>query len=1578
MAQKVGSGPPQTINAAIQSATTALSDSSNIVNAIALEISGVDSASDPIVMTLSPTAAPSKASSLSNAPSASPSASPSTSPSVFPSGSPSASPSTFPSASPSSLPSASPSDSTSRPSSSPSASPSISPSTPAPTESPTETPADVEAAAATATAAEAVVATAVTTNVVGAVASTAVSSVAGASVATATATSGAAGAMSAASAAAGPAMASLLGGLQTFAIVAKVAKTVEFAAIQRQCQQENEREGTVSPTTSPSMGATASPSAAEASSSSNTHIFVIVFLVAVSIAALVWTKNTDRLKRERENDHGKVIADEGLRKSVAAAIILFLAFAVTIALATAPSDEPEDTEGALRGVETLSDGLSTFNLKMSVGGWMEANKTSDTLAEQETSVEKHLGIATCANHKARRRLRALASNDGRDTEGVVGANPVSYVIGVLDKRMTEFKRNMFWVTVIVAFACLIHIPGVKFARMYLQEQERTNRRRRRRGQPYLGPKKGGARGRTGRRQSVVHRQHAKHEHHHGFAYNALNAVIGGGGAGRSAKDEDTPSLLEKWCNTHPRFLHLGLMLAFQGMCEMTSFVVFDPTGTGTTRAMGALLFLLGPFAFLAYVVRTIQVKVVSQRRAIVICDRKKTNGCPQWCDMPPVASREYSHAKCGYFYNGFIDAYGALFEDFCANGTRVYGMAVLLLTRMVMAVLVGATVAPDEAGSRRQILLLMATLFLLIIYLGTQRPFLVPLANLFELLVALCQAVCVGFNLWLIVEPDADGYHTTLGISMTGAGAAKGMHYLMVAALLFMVLRMVVAALPRWCMFPTKIKRAVPIVKHAVTVAVEVHQEKKKRRKKKKRERTKEEKRERRREKRRERQRRKEKLVGWHDRHSDTTRVDEDGDGELTNENAELKKIREEDDRSDGEPDSEEDEAQNIMEEVAKEVDKRESKRRGEKPNDDNKDKPEDTAAKDEKLVKPPSEEEEEEAPQRPTTTRPSSSGSKKRHKSKKHKKSKRHGSKRRSQKRSRRSNKRRSAKGPRKSKRGDAAGRTQKQLLAMHDGAQPAWVMPLVVTLPDINFSDAVLRSTAGERAALGDQIRAGVWTYLKHRGIDTRSLCAFFTKFAPGHASAVGVSLDLVEYKGGSDVVGVLALCEEAFARYVCEPHVFEKALRNVSWKGVVEEHCALTSVEKLKFVKQYEAAVATGTKTSRRRASARATEMEPRSRGKARRGSVSSLQMTTSRSGNRFEDGVGKPRPTLKSRLTTRRRSITGGSVGGFGAVVTNSRLAHSIAQHGSQHGSDESKKRLELKKKSAKSAILATARLKESARLHEQAERIKKNQKSVRLAHHRASEKHARATSMFAPKKSAAHERNVARSALSHWARKAGEAGLQGSGMHAPGSGHNRHSRKPTLGGGRSGGGSRPRKTKRGRGSRGTVRISTKDAAAIRASLSRKKELFDDAADLDNDGILIDADGDGVYGDEVRNLPPSPPPPSARSRLQAHKGLRRFRGGAQRIVNRQRFIGLTHHHVQRTAAIDTRGTAAHKKLREDRAATERQVQHQGKKNKSTRARQSEIRKKMRQISNAALKREQRRPFGVRGKSFEKIKI
>ena len=97
---------------------------------------------------------------------------------------------------------------------------------------------------------------------------------------------------------------------------------------------------------------------------------------------------------------------------------------------------------------------------------------------------------------------------------------------------------------------------------------------------------------------------------------------------------------------------------------------------------------------------------------------------------------------CG-FAAGFVDSYGALVEDFKASKGRVYALVALLLHRLVVGVVAGAAVAPDEDASRRQITALCAAFAAHLVLLAAWRPFIVPCATLCEALLVAMQLACV-------------------------------------------------------------------------------------------------------------------------------------------------------------------------------------------------------------------------------------------------------------------------------------------------------------------------------------------------------------------------------------------------------------------------------------------------------------------------------------------------------------------------------------------------------------------------------------------------------------------------------------------------------------------------------------------------------------------------------------------------------------------------------------------------------------------------------------------------------------------
>ena len=151
----------------------------------------------------------------------------------------------------------------------------------------------------------------------------------------------------------------------------------------------------------------------------------------------------------------------------------------------------------------------------------------------------------------------------------------------------------------------------------------------------------------------------------------------------------------------------------------------------------------------------------------------------RWIDTPPHFDRS------GRTWTGFVDAYGALFEDF---RTKSIGTAVpiFLLQRLLVGVVAGTTIPleaqPDPAAATRQILLLASIFFAFFLWLAIERPFLVPAANFFEATVALCSMAVSLLNLWLV----ADDGESVLGIKMAKEDASTHMTRLMFVALVGM------------------------------------------------------------------------------------------------------------------------------------------------------------------------------------------------------------------------------------------------------------------------------------------------------------------------------------------------------------------------------------------------------------------------------------------------------------------------------------------------------------------------------------------------------------------------------------------------------------------------------------------------------------------------------------------------------------------------------------------------------------------------------------------------------------------------
>jgi len=150
-----------------------------------------------------------------------------------------------------------------------------------------------------------------------------------------------------------------------------------------------------------------------------------------------------------------------------------------------------------------------------------------------------------------------------------------------------------------------------------------------------------------------------------------------------------------------------------------------------------------------YFIRT---KITHHGRAVIVRDR---NNFLQWQDMPPKRlkhlharlHRLVSHQnsfrhdldhegedkrksrKEKNYYSGFVASNGAVFENFRDAPAAIYCMSWLLMHRLAVGTIVGASVTPDPVSTNRQLYALMTMFFIFLSYIIYVRPFIVPLAR---------------------------------------------------------------------------------------------------------------------------------------------------------------------------------------------------------------------------------------------------------------------------------------------------------------------------------------------------------------------------------------------------------------------------------------------------------------------------------------------------------------------------------------------------------------------------------------------------------------------------------------------------------------------------------------------------------------------------------------------------------------------------------------------------------------------------------------------------------------------------------
>lgn len=325
----------------------------------------------------------------------------------------------------------------------------------------------------------------------------------------------------------------------------------------------------------------------------------------------------------------------------------------------------------------------------------------------------------------------VAAVDARLRE-VAGTSVPRHVILLLWQSERDFERTMFWAGSILVLLVVVHYPAKLAASRKVFEQKRLRWRKQ-----------------------------------------ALRVKVGA----KPLADEG-PSVLEQFVFTWPRLELYLLFFSVQSIAQRCAFAVASPA-TSTAYKVGAvILFLVWPVGFTLWVSRTLQTKLIHEKRATLVRKDKRTGGFLRWIDnTAPTLHAAKRKGSTGY--TGFVDAYGPLFEDMTPE-TAGHTWTVFLVQRMLVGVAAGTLIMPSAAAGQRHIVVLALLFFALAMFLAVQRPFLVKIANLFEVLL---------LNLWFTSE-------TVLGITMTKAQANGHMNTLLLVAFVFMAFRLVAVYLP--------------------------------------------------------------------------------------------------------------------------------------------------------------------------------------------------------------------------------------------------------------------------------------------------------------------------------------------------------------------------------------------------------------------------------------------------------------------------------------------------------------------------------------------------------------------------------------------------------------------------------------------------------------------------------------------------------------------------------------------------------------------------------------------------------------
>lgn len=121
------------------------------------------------------------------------------------------------------------------------------------------------------------------------------------------------------------------------------------------------------------------------------------------------------------------------------------------------------------------------------------------------------------------------------------------------------------------------------------------------------------------------------------------------------------SLAVKYAATFPRFELIFVTSAFQSVTQCCTFAMMSSGRSPAARLFAGAFFVCVPVAYLFWAANVIRVKIIQQKRVILIKDPVHTGGFLRWHDAPPYATRLLRERResTGYVWS--------LEKDFCAK-----------------------------------------------------------------------------------------------------------------------------------------------------------------------------------------------------------------------------------------------------------------------------------------------------------------------------------------------------------------------------------------------------------------------------------------------------------------------------------------------------------------------------------------------------------------------------------------------------------------------------------------------------------------------------------------------------------------------------------------------------------------------------------------------------------------------------------------------------------------------------------------------------------------------------------------------